>query len=91
MVARTANPQGQKGAAELHTYWTKDPRGLAQWASSPDPWTELYHHLLKYLSPDRAKRTAANWFHDVFHYWPGSDKNRVAHGHPPRGKVIGPG
>lgn len=71
--------------------WTKDPRGLAKWASAEDPWTQLYHHLLKFLNPEEAKRTAANWFHDVFGFYPGSDKNRVMHGKPPRGKVIGPG
>lgn len=86
------SPAGVKGAAQLHEYWTKDPRGLAQWASAPDPWTQLYHHLQKYIAdPDKAKRTAAQWFQDVFHFWPGSDLNRVTHGHPPRGKSIGPG
>jgi hypothetical protein len=85
------SPAGAEGAARLHAYWTKDPRGLAQWASAPDPWTQLYHHLLKFLTPDRAKRTAAQWFHDVFGYWPGSDLNRVTHGHAPRGNKIGPG
>jgi len=87
-VAKSA--QGLKGAAQLHEYWTKG-EGLAKWADAPDPWTELYHHLLKYMSPGKAKRTAAQWFHDVFHFWPGSDKNRVTHGKPPRGKKVGPG
>lgn len=77
-------------SARLHDYWTKGP-GLAKWADSKDPWTELYHHLLKYLPEEIAKRTAAQWFFDVFHYWPGSDANRVAHGSPPRGKRVGPG
>jgi len=75
----------------LHTYWTKDPRGLAKWADTNEPWTRLFHELSRFMPPDKAKRTAANWFHDVFHFWPGSDLNRVTHGHPPRGKVIGPG
>lgn len=89
MVAKS--PAGLKGAAELKAYWTKDPRGLAQWAGTPDPWTQLYHHLLKYLSPERAKQTASRWFIDVFGYASGSDLNRVAHGHKPRGNVVGPG
>jgi hypothetical protein len=46
---------------------------------------------MKYLPPDEAKRTAAQWFHEVFGFWPGSDLNRVTHGHPPRGKRVGPG
>lgn len=85
------SPKGAEGAAKLHDYWTKDPRGLAKWASSEDPWTQLFHHLSKFLEPELAKRTAAQWFHDVFHFWPGADLNRVTHGHPPRGKVVGPG
>lgn len=26
-------------ARKLHDYWTKDPRGLNQWAEDPHPWT----------------------------------------------------
>lgn len=89
MVAKSA--QGAEGARRLHDYWTKSPEGLAKWADKPDPWTELYHELLKYLEPELAKRTAAQWFHDVFGFWPGADLNRVTHGKPPRGKVVGPG
>lgn len=77
-------------AHRLHEYWTKG-QGLAKWAAAPDPWTQLYHHLLKYLPAGEAKRTADRWFFDVFHFYPGSDLNRVTHGHKPRGKVIGPG
>lgn len=76
---------------QLKHYWTRDPRGLAKWAKSDHPWTALYHHLVKFLGPERAKRVASEWFHDVFGFWPGSDLNRVTHGKPPRGKVIGPG
>jgi hypothetical protein len=77
-------------ARQLKDYWTRG-KGLAKWATTPDPYTELYHHLLRYLPPDEAKRTAAEWFHDVMGFWPGSDLNRVTHGHPPRGKRVGPG
>lgn len=80
------SPAGAKGAARLHAYWTVG-EGRAKW----DTWTELYHHLAKYLTPDRAKRTAAQWFHEVKGYWPGADLNRVVHGKPPRGNRIGPG
>jgi len=81
---------GAKGAATLHHYWTRG-EGAAKWVSSAHPWTSLYHHLAKFMPPGKAKRTATNWFHDVFHYYPGSDLHRVAHGKPPRGKVVGPG
>lgn len=77
-------------AERLKRYWTKG-EGLAKWADKPKPWTELYHQLTKYMNPDMAKRTAAQWFHEVFGFWPGSDLNRVTHGEPPRGKRVGPG
>lgn len=57
----------------LKRYWTAGP-GLAKWAGKPHAWTALYHHLLKYLPPGRAKRTAAEWFHLVKGYWPGHQK-----------------
>lgn len=79
-----------RDAEQLHQYWTRG-EGLAKWAKAADPWTELYHHLLKYLPENEAKRTATEWFHDVFGFYPGSDLNRVTHGKPPRGKRIGPG
>lgn len=74
----------------LKWYWTKG-EGLAKWSTSPHPWTALYHHLLKFMNAEEAKRTASQWFHDVFGFWSGSDLNRVTHGKPPRGKRIGPG
>lgn len=67
---------GHAGSAEqLHHYWTRG-EGLAKWADHPHPWTALYHHLLKYLPEGEAKRTAANWFHDVKGYWPGDQKGK---------------
>jgi hypothetical protein len=63
------------GHDQLHHYWTRG-EGLAKWADHPHPWTALYHHLLKYLPDGEAKRTAANWFHDVFHMWPGERKGK---------------
>lgn len=68
-------PAGVKGAHELHKYWTKG-EGLAKWASSPHPWTALRNHLLKYLPPGEANRTASQWFHDVFGIWPGERKGK---------------
>lgn len=88
MVAKS--PQGAKSAKELHDWWTRGP-GLTLWADAPDPWTQLRAHLLKYLSPDIATKTASVWFHDVFGFYSGSDLNRVTHGKPPRGRRIGPG
>ena len=77
MVVKSA--QGAEGAERLKHYWTKG-EGLAKWADKPHPWTALYHHLLKYLNPELAKRTASQWFHEVFGIWPGERK-----GSNPRG------
>lgn len=68
-ILHRADPRG----ANLHQYWTVGP-GRARWST----WTELYNHLVKYLSPNRARRTAAEWFHDVKGYWPGDRRNRSA-------------
>lgn len=78
------------GHDELHHYWTRGP-GLAKWQGSPHPWTTLRNHLLKYLPKGEAERAASKWFLEVMHFAAGSDKNRVAHGHRPRGRVVGPG
>lgn len=56
----------------LRDYWTKNPEGLAKWADKPHPWTALYHELRKHLADELAKRVAAQWFHLVKGYWPGS-------------------
>jgi hypothetical protein len=74
----------------LKEYWLEG-KGAGLWVAAPDPWTELYHHLLKYMPIGEAKRTAAQWFHDHFGFWPGADLNRVTHGKPPRGHRVGPG
>lgn len=75
---------------KLHHYWTRG-EGLAKWKASPKPWTTLVALLTRHVGPERAKVDASRWFIEVFHYAAGSDKNRVAHGHPPRGHRIGPG
>jgi hypothetical protein len=74
------------GGEQLKHYWLYG-EGAAKWST----WTELYHHLVKYLNPEMAKRTAAEWFHLRYGFWPGADVNRVKHGKPPRGHVVGPG
>lgn len=69
--ARSRRRGGDSG--QLKEYWTKG-EGLAKWVDHPHPWTALRDHLLKYLSPERADRTASQWFHDVFGYWSGDRK-----------------
>lgn len=85
-VEAAAGADTHPGGEQLKHYWLHG-EGAAKWST----WTELYHHLLKYLSPGMAKRTAAEWFHERFGDWPGSDTNRVRHGKSPRGHVVGPG
>jgi hypothetical protein len=63
------------GNDQLHHYWTRG-KGLAKWAKSPHPWTALYRHLVKYVGPERAKRMAAQWHHEVFGIWPGHKKGK---------------
>lgn len=90
-MTRVAGHDTDIGDNNLKHYWTKGP-GLAKWASLPSGrWTALYGHLARYMSPEKAKRVAAAWFHEVVGYWPGADLNLVHAGKPPRGDRIGPG
>jgi len=80
---------GERRAADrnqLKNYWLHG-KGAGKWGT----FTELYGHLKKHMPDGMAKRAAAEWFHERFGIWPGSDANKVAHGKPPRGKVVGPG
>lgn len=84
-------PVAKKLAAEadrnqLKHFWLHG-EGAARWST----WTELYDHLKKHMPAEMAKRVAAEWFHERYGRWPGSDANRVAHGKPPRGNRVGPG
>jgi hypothetical protein len=90
-VQRALGHDVTPGHEQFRHYWTETPEGLAKWADKPKPWTALFHHLTKHIPVEMAKRVAAQWFHRVFHFWPGSDMNRVTHGHPPRGHLVGPG
>jgi 2'-5' RNA ligase len=71
-------------ADNLHDYWTKGA-GLAKWRDKPHPWTALFRHLSKFLSPDRAKRTASEWYRDVFGHMPNQKgvKAGAGNGAPP--------
>jgi len=89
-AGRAAGADVTPGHDELHHYWTRG-EGLAKWAGSPRPWTTLVAHLTKHVGPEKAKVFASRWFIEVFGYAAGSDKNRVAHGKPPRGHRVGPG
>lgn len=59
------------GGDQLKHYWTKDPEGLAKWATTAHPYTNLVRHLTKYVGAERARRIAAQWFKAVFGIWPG--------------------
>lgn len=89
-VAAAAGMDVTPGHDALHHYWTRG-EGLAKWADSPTPWTTLVAHLTPHVGLAKAKVYASAWFQEVMGYASGSDKNRVAHGHPPRGHNVGPG
>lgn len=89
-VAAAAGHDVTPGHDELHHYWTRG-EGLAKWADSPTPWTTLVALLTKHVGPLKAKTFASRWFIEVFGFAAGSDKNRVMHGKPPRGHLVGPG
>lgn len=82
------------GHDELHHYWTIG-KGRRKWVNSPTPWTTLLALLVEHVKPPKPlevlKKWASRWFIEVKGYAAGSDKNRVAHGKPPRGKIVGPG
>jgi len=87
---RLAGKDVTPGHDQLHHYWTRG-EGLTKWKFSPKPWTTLVALLTEHVGPEKAKVFASRWFIEVFGYAAGSDKNRVAHGHPPRGDRVGPG
>jgi hypothetical protein len=91
---RAAGRDVTPGRDELHHYWTRG-EGLAKWASSPTPWRTLLAQLVEHVKPPKPltvlKKWTSRWFIEVFGYAAGSDKNRVAHGRPPRGNRVGPG
>lgn len=89
-LALRASHDTTPGHDQLHHYWTRG-EGLPRWRDSPHPFTTLAGLLEEHVGPDRAKRMAAAWIHEVTGNWPGSDAHRVATGHPPRGNNIGPG
>ena len=62
-------------ARHLKRYWTKGP-GLAKWRSSPTPYRTLVALLSRFMTPNRAKGLAANYFHTVHGYWPGHRKGK---------------
>jgi hypothetical protein len=51
-------------------YWCYGP-GRAKWINSPHPYTALRGHLRKHMAA-HVSATAAQWFHDVLGFWPGT-------------------
>lgn len=72
-----ADAPGYNGAAALHRWYTKG-EGRAKWIGKPHPWTALYRRLLRHMDGDvdKAKRTAAQWFHDATGHWPAERKGK---------------
>lgn len=61
-------------AEQLKHYWTRDPEGLAKWASHPHPFTALVHHLSKFVA--NPEGLAAEYYHAVFGHWPGEHHDK---------------
>lgn len=77
--ARAAGADTHPGDGKLKAYWTKG-EGLAKWINEEHRWTALYHHLKKQMPDELARRTAAQWFHDVTGIWPGHQKGSDPNG-----------
>lgn len=85
------SPAGVKGAAELHAYWVLNPKGLAQWVTSPHPWQTLHDLLARFITdPLKLNATTSKWHNEVLKPT-GSDAYRLEHGGKIRGHKIGPG
>lgn len=91
-AGHAVTPTEEANGARLKNWWLHGP-GAALWVNTDKPWTNLYNGLIEHahMTPTMAKQVASRWFIEEFGFAAGSDKNRVAHGHPPRGKVVGPG
>lgn len=85
-AARAAGADITPGHDQLHHYWTVG-KGRKLW----NTWRQLVAHLAKHVGLRKAKIFASRWFIETHGYAAGSDKNRVAHGKPPRGHRVGPG
>jgi SPP1 gp7 family putative phage head morphogenesis protein len=51
---------------QLRDYWLHG-EGATRWKT----WTDLYNHLKDHVGNERAKRMAAQWYHDRYGRWPG--------------------
>ena len=74
------------GHDQLHHYWVRG-KGAALWKT----WTELVAHLTRHVGLRKAEIYASRWFIERYGFAAGSDKNRLMHGKPPRGHLVGPG
>jgi hypothetical protein len=91
---RAAGHDTHPGGERLHLYWTKG-EGLAKWIESDHQFYTLRDLLAEATEGkvplETLSRWAASWVHEVTGNWPSSDAHRVAEGHKPRGKHVGPG
>lgn len=56
---------------QLRDYWLHG-EGAPRWKT----WTDLYHHLRDKVGDNRAKRMAAQWYHDRYGRWPGEGRHK---------------
>jgi hypothetical protein len=68
-VRRTVDEDEVERANQLKEYWLRG-EGAARWTT----WTQLYNHLVEHVGSERAKRIAAEWYHERYGIWPGHKK-----------------
>lgn len=74
-IVKAARGGGHHGGKSWEEQW-KHGKLARKWIGHPHPWTALYHHLRKHMPDEMAKRTAAQWHHDVFGIWPGEKRGK---------------
>lgn len=75
-VPMMAAAKQQVDRDQLKRYWTESAEGRAKWVDHAHPFTALYRHLKRHLPDEMAKRVAAEWFHLVKGFWPGSQRGK---------------
>lgn len=76
MDAEPFTPDVSFARNNLEEYWKHGKGALKiRWGTGGD-WTRCYRHLRKHIEPDFAKRTCAEWHHDMTGFWPGDKRNK---------------
>lgn len=82
-IARSLRELEENSHDGGHLWWTKDPEGLAKWATHEHPWTALHRHVItwKGMTPEKAKRITSDWYREVFGHMPNEGLHMGTDGH----------